>query len=158
VPIARPTHTSLFSCAPRHPLPLVARAVRQDEPRPVLEALASGGARARHWCWLLVVLVHRTSSDLDDWNRPIQAFSPLCCKCMFQIFSRFKSMLQWFHRDVAKVDRGYCTCCICCKCFRGMLQAFVQNVLSVLNIRCKRFDLDVCICFTHMLFHMFHLF
>jgi hypothetical protein len=95
--------------------------------------------------------VHRASSDPDDWNRSIQAFPPLCCKCMFQMFSRFKSMLQWFHRDVAKIDRGCCTCCICCKCFRGILQTFIQNVLSILNIRCKRFDLDVCICFTHML-------
>jgi hypothetical protein len=42
--------------------------------------------------------------------------------------------------DVAKVDRG---CCICCKCFRGMLQVFVQNISSVSDACCKRFDLDV---------------
>jgi hypothetical protein len=38
-----------------------------------------------------------------------------------------------------------------CKGFTGMLQVFVQNVSSVLNIYCKRFNLDICICFTHML-------
>jgi hypothetical protein len=32
---------------------------------------------------------------------------------------------------------------ICCKCFRGMLQAFVQNISSVSNMCCKHFDLDV---------------
>jgi len=42
-------------------------------------------------------------------------------------------------------------CCICCKCFKDMLQEFVQNVSSVTDLRCKRFD--CCICFTHMLQH-----
>ena len=49
-------------------------------------------------------------------------------------------MLQLFYTDVAKVDRGYC---ICCKCFRDMLQEFSQNVLSVPDICYKRFDLYV---------------
>jgi hypothetical protein len=34
--------------------------------------------------------------------------------------------LQLFHLDVAKKDRGYCQCCICCKCF----QRHVANVCS----------------------------
>jgi hypothetical protein len=42
-------------------------------------------------------------------------------------------------------------CYICCKCFRGMLQAFVQNVSSVLDVRCKRFLSRCCTCFTPML-------
>ena len=52
-----------------------------------------------------------------------------------------------FHVDVAKVDRdvAYVTSVLeaCCKCFKGMLQAFVQNVLSVSDVCFKRFDLDV---------------
>ena len=54
-----------------------------------------------------------------------------------------------------KVDRG------CCKCFKGMLQAFVQNVSSVPDICCKRFDLDVAYIlhiFYNNMFQMFHLF
>jgi hypothetical protein len=57
--------------------------------------------------------------------------------------------------DVAKVDRG------CCKCYRNMLQKFVQNVSSVSDICCKCFDLDVAyvshICCNGM-FQMFHMF
>ena len=67
-------------------------------------------------------------------------------------------MLQLFHMDVAKVDLG---CFICCKCFRDMLQKFVQNILSIPDVCCKRFDLDVSyvlyICCNRM-FQMFHLF
>ena len=52
-------------------------------------------------------------------------------------------------------------CCICCKCFRGMLQASVQSVSSVSDICCKRFDLDVAyvshICCKSM-FQIFQLF
>ena len=79
-------------------------------------------------------------------DRPRLFLSYVANVC-FRCFSRFKGMLQLFLMDVAKVDRG---CCTCCKCFRGMLQAFVQNVSSVPDIRCKRFDLGVCICFTHV--------
>jgi hypothetical protein len=47
------------------------------------------------------------------------------CKPMFQVF-------QMFHMYIASVLCGCCKsrsgCCICCKCFGGMLQAFVQNV------------------------------
>jgi hypothetical protein len=49
-------------------------------------------------------------------------------------------MLKLFYMDVAKVDRG---CYICCKCFRSMLQVFVQNISFVSDVCCKRFDLDV---------------
>jgi hypothetical protein len=57
--------------------------------------------------------------------------------------------------DVAKVDRG---CCICCKCFRDILQEFVQNILSFTDVHCNRFDLNVAyvshICF-NIMFHLF---
>jgi len=41
-----------------------------------------------------------------------------------------------------------------------MLQAFAQNVSSILRMCCKRFDLDVAYVFTHILqcSKMFHLF
>ena len=52
-----------------------------------------------------------------------------------------------FYADVGKIDRGVeCVASIseaCCKCFKGMLQAFVQNISSVSDVYCKRFDLDV---------------
>jgi hypothetical protein len=59
-----------------------------------------------------------------------------------------------FQRYVASDSYGCCKSrlrrCICCKCFRGMLQAFIQSVSSVSNVRCKRFDLDV-VYVSHML-------
>jgi hypothetical protein len=52
-----------------------------------------------------------------------------------------------FHMDVVKVDQdlAYVASVLdaCCKCFNGMLQAFVRNVPSVSIVCCKRFDLDV---------------
>jgi hypothetical protein len=52
-----------------------------------------------------------------------------------------------FHIDVGKVDRDVTYVAsvseACCKCFKGMLQAFVRNVSSVLDVCCKHFDLDV---------------
>jgi hypothetical protein len=64
-------------------------------------------------------------------------------------------MLQLLHMDFANVDPE------CCKCFRDMLQEFVQNVSFVPDICCKRFDLDVAyvshICYNSM-FQMFHMF
>jgi hypothetical protein len=66
---------------------------------------------------------------------------------------------------VASVSYGCCKsrsgCCICCKCFRGMLQAFVQNVSSVSDVCCKRFLSECCTC-SHIccksMFEMFQLF
>jgi hypothetical protein len=68
-------------------------------------------------------------------------------------------MLQKLHMDVAKIDQKFCTCC---KCFRLMLQSFVQNVSSVSDV-CLQvfFYLDVAyvshICCKSM-FQMFYLF
>jgi hypothetical protein len=49
--------------------------------------------------------------------------------------------------DVTKVDRDVAYVAsvseACWKCFRGMLEVFVQNILSVSKVCCKRFDLDV---------------
>jgi hypothetical protein len=111
-------------------------------------ALASGGARTCRWCWVLVVFVRRRSPPVQTPTTEIDCpGSPYVANVCFRCFSRFKDTLQLFLMDVAEVDRRCCTCCICCKCFRGMLQAFVQNVSYVPDVRCKHFDLDVCICF-----------
>ena len=71
-----------------------------------------------------------------------------------------------FQMYVKSVSYGCCKsrlgCCICCKYFRGTLQAFVQSVLSVLDVCCKYFDLDVAyvshICCKSMfqIFQLFH--
>ena len=64
-------------------------------------------------------------------------------------------MLQMFRMDIAKVDRDVAYVAsvseACCKCFRDMLQAFVQNVSSILDVRCKHFLSGCFTCFTHML-------
>jgi len=51
-----------------------------------------------------------TSSPAVGSKTPRQG-GPVCCKCMFEVF-------QTFQKYVAKVDRGCCTCYICCKCFQ----------------------------------------
>jgi hypothetical protein len=53
-------------------------------------------------------------------------------------------MYQVFQRYVVIVSYGYCKSRsgTCCKCFRDMTQAFVQNILSIPDICRKRFDLD----------------
>ena len=74
-------------------------------------------------------------------------------------------MLQVFHIDVAKVDRDIAYVAIVseayCKCFKDILQAFVQNVSSVSDICWKRFYLDAAhishICCKSM-FKIFQLF
>jgi hypothetical protein len=66
-----------------------------------------------------------------------------------------------FNMDVAKLDRGYCTCCICYKCFIGMLQAFVQIVSFVSRRTLQAFLYGCCICFhiyvATVRFKIFHL-
>ena len=57
-----------------------------------------------------------------------------------------------FRMDVAKVDWDVASVSeACCECFRGMLQAFVQNVSYVSDLCCKRFLSECCTCFTPML-------
>jgi hypothetical protein len=69
---------------------------------------------------------------LQIYVSSVSDISDICCSvCMY----------------VAKGDQDVC---ICCKCFRGMLQVFF-NVLSVSDVCCKRFLRGCCICFTHML-------
>ena len=57
--------------------------------------------------------------------------------------------------DVVKVDRDVADVAsvseACCKCFRGMLHAFVQNISSILDVCCKHFLSGCCTCYTHML-------
>ena len=59
------------------------------------------------------------------------------------------------YMDVAKVDRDVAYVAsvseACCKCFRGTLHAFVQNVPSISDVCCKRFLSGCCTCYTHML-------
>ena len=70
-----------------------------------------------------------------------------------------------FRMDVAKVDRDvpYVASALeaCCKCFRDILRAFVQNVSSVSDVCCMRFYLDVAyvshLCCKSM-FEMFQLY
>ena len=68
-------------------------------------------------------------------------------KALVSMFKRIFQVFQMFQRYVTSVSYGCCKstsgCCICCKCFTGMLQTFVQSVSSVSNVCCKRFDLDV---------------
>jgi hypothetical protein len=59
-----------------------------------------------------------------------------------------------FYVDIAKVDRDVAYIISvsesCCKCFKGMFQAFVQNISYILDVCCKRFRFGCCICFTHI--------
>jgi hypothetical protein len=65
----------------------------------------------------------------------------ICFKC----FKCFRGILQVFHTDVAKVDRG---CCICCNSCTHMLQASVPNILSVFSdVCCKCVYLDIAYIF-----------
>jgi hypothetical protein len=56
------------------------------------------------------------------------------------VSSVFRCMLQVFYMDVAKVDRDVASVSeVCCKCFRDMWQASIQNVSSVSDVCCKCF-------------------
>jgi hypothetical protein len=59
-------------------------------------------------------------------------FPPLCCICMFQVFHTFQM---------------YVAIISSCKCFRGMLQVFVQNVYLVSDICCNLLLSGRYICF-----------
>ena len=58
-------------------------------------------------------------------------------------FECFGLILQVFYMDVAKVDRDITRVAsvseVCCKCFRDMWQASIQNVLSVSDVCYKCF-------------------
>jgi cell division protein FtsX len=54
-------------------------------------------------------------------------------------------MLKVFQRHVASV-------------FKGMLQTFVQNISSVLDVCCKHFLSGCCTCFTYCVKSMFEIF
>jgi hypothetical protein len=112
---------------------------------------------------VLVVLACRRLPP-RGWNQPASASPPICSKCMFQMFQRY----------VASILYGCCKsrsrCCICCKCFRGMVQAFIQNVLSCMlqavfiwmlhmfhtyvSVLCynKCFYFASCKCFIYMMY------
>jgi hypothetical protein len=85
-----------------------------------------------------------------------------CCKRMFQLFQIFQRYVASISYECCKSRSGCCTCYICCKCFRWILQVycskcfshfrrmlhvFYQGVAHVSHICCK--------CFIRML-HMFH--
>jgi hypothetical protein len=80
----------------------------------------------------------------------LQSVLEACCKHLFEMFHLFqtyvasvcfkyfrysRNMLEVFHIDVAKlIGNAYVV-----KCFKGMLQAFVQNISSVSDVCCKHF-------------------
>jgi hypothetical protein len=74
-------------------------------------------------------------------------------------------MLQVFHIDIAKVDQDVAYVAsaseACCKCFRGFLRAFVQNVFLSEMYVARVFYLDVAhvshIC-CKSIFKMFQMF
>jgi hypothetical protein len=61
----------------------------------------------------------------------------VCCKCIFQMFHMFQTY-------VTSVLFG------CCIYFRHMLQASIQEILSVLDVYCKCVS-RCCSCYKHML-------
>jgi hypothetical protein len=78
-------------------------------------------------------------------DQPSSTSPPICCKYTFQVF-------EMFQRYVTGVSYGCCKsrlgCYICCKCLRGMLQSFIQNVSSISDLFCKHFLSECCTCFT----------
>jgi NO-binding membrane sensor protein with MHYT domain len=61
----------------------------------------------------------------------------ICCKCMFQRFQLFQSLLQVFYLDVTYVALAIH---VCCKFMFQMIRLFQTYVVGVLS-RC-------CICYT----------
>jgi hypothetical protein len=57
------------------------------------------------------------SKEMLRWKHMLQAY-------VLSVSDVLEVYFQLFHMNVAKVDRGCCTCCICWKCFRDMLQVF----------------------------------
>jgi hypothetical protein len=77
---------------------------------------------------------------------------------MFQVFPMFQRYVASISYRYYKSRSG---CCICCKCFIGMSQAFVQSVSSVSDACYKHFDLDVSYVphiYCKSMFQMFQLF
>jgi hypothetical protein len=111
-----------------------------DRAKPGAGDTCGSGSRAQWFlCWMLVVLAHCRSlsappqrPELIGTALPLFYVANICFKC----FRRFRDMFQLFHIDVAKVYYGCCTCYIYYKCCRGMLQAFIQNISSVTDLRC----------------------
>jgi hypothetical protein len=56
----------------------------------------------------------------------------VCLKC-FRCYQRYVASVSY---ECCKSRSG---CYICCKCFRGILQVFVQNISFVLDVCCKNF-------------------
>jgi hypothetical protein len=137
--------------SPQLPLPMAAgRMWRGTSSRPWLR---QGFPRARPDASGARVLPLAASSHPDGQNRPAQASPSLCCKCMYQVFQRY----------VAIVSYGCCKSRsdTCFKCFRDMTQAFIQNISSIPDVCCKRFDLDaayVSHIYCNNMFQMYHLF
>jgi hypothetical protein len=123
---------------PRRRSPLLVLVVpsrASGRPRP-----SQGHPRARP---VLVVLVRRRLPPAPTLTAGIDRPQPslsYVVNVVSSVFRCFGGMLQVFNMDVAKVDRDVA---YVASVFRGMLQAFVQNVSSVSNVCCKHFDLDV---------------
>jgi len=81
--------------------------------------------------------------------------STVCSKC----FICFRRILQKFHLDVAKVDRGVAHVAYvleaCCKSMFWVFQMFQRYISSVFRDACCNCVYGCCIGFTHML-HVFY--
>jgi hypothetical protein len=107
--------------------------------------------------WMvLVVLARRISlpaptltAGIDRPGLPLPNVAYVCFKC----FRRFKYMLQLFHLDVAKVNRGMLHMLhICCKCFQRHVASVCLKMFHLfLDICCNRFLFGCCICCNSML-------
>jgi hypothetical protein len=94
------------------------------------------------------LLLGADSHSEAGMNRPWPLSLPMSQMYVSSVSYVIRNMLQVFYMDIVKVDRDVA---YVCKCFRGMLQVFVQNVSSILDICCKRFLYGCCTCFTHTL-------
>jgi hypothetical protein len=86
---------------------------------------------------------------IDRPSLPLPYVAFVCFKC----FRHFKCMLQLFHMDVAKVDRGMLHML---QFFRGMVQVYVLSVSDVSQV------CFICVFRTYVvsvfiwMLHMFH--
>jgi hypothetical protein len=112
------------------------------------EALGPGVEAHRPYLLLTAAVCQRPDADGEGGRTEIPMH---VASVQFKCFNVFRSMLQVFHMDVAKVDRGVVkvdqdvamVVHICCNRLYPMFHLFFQTMLQVYLSRC-------CICFTHM--------
>jgi hypothetical protein len=102
-------------------------------------------------CWWCSRAAARRRLQLRGQNQPALASPfPYIVNICFKCFSCYQ-------RHVTSVSYGYYKsrsgCCICCKCFRDMLQVFQRHVISVCSkcfIYFRRMLQAVLICMLYM--------